>query len=187
MADRTEPGKQSRTAREVSQPMRDRLVRLAYRFLWNREEAEDAAHDALETAQAHEGTLRDADSWWPWVCRIVVQRCRLRGRQVQRWQQHREPYRVEVDRRSRGASSDDLSEEAEALKQLLPQLPPRQYEVTVLRHLQGMSFEEIGDVLGISPATARVHAKAAREGLRDLVARSITQRMSEDASKDGGS
>lgn len=165
------------TPDEVSQAMRDRLVRLAYRFLWSREDAEDAAHEALEAAHTNAADLRDRSKWWSWVCRIVVQRCRLRGRQRQRWREHREHYRIEVDRRSRREPAPEWSERAHALKRLLPRLPQRQYEVIVLRHLQSMSYEEIGEVLGIAPATARAHAKAAREGLAALAARSGDVRL----------
>ena len=59
--------------------------------------------------------------------------------------------------------------EASPYGSLLMELPQRQHEVMVLRHLQGMPFEEIARVLDIAPATARVHARAGRETLRSLI------------------
>ncbi len=116
-----------------------------------------------------------------------MQRCHLRGRDAKRRREHQETYGIELERRSRGAVGDELSDKAEAIKRLLPQLPQRQYEVTVLRHLQGMSFEQIGEVLGIAPATARVHAKAAREALRDMVAKGLGDHAVGPTSREGGS
>ena len=150
--------------------VRDRLVRLAYRFLWNREEAEDVAHDALAAAFEKADSLRDGDKWWSWVCRIVVQRCRERGRQAQRWKRHEEPYRTEVSRKAEEPVTGDPPDGAECVRELLGMLPRRQYEVMVLRHLQEMCYEEISRVLDISPTTARVHARAGRETLRNLMA-----------------
>ena len=152
-----------------SRSARDQLVRLAYRFLWNRDEAEEVAQDALMTAHERARDLREVDKWWPWVCRIVVQRCRLRGRDRHQRDRHAEPYAVEVTRREREAGDADSSELVELVKSLLGELPPRQYEVIVLHHLHGMGYDEVAEVLGIAAATARVHARAGREALRKLV------------------
>ena len=51
----------------VSGTVRDRLVRLAYRFLWNHDDAEEVAQDALTIAQAKAGGLRDRRKWWSWM------------------------------------------------------------------------------------------------------------------------
>jgi len=147
--------------------MRTRLVRLAYRFLWNQDDAEDAVQDALTTAQQRYRELKAPERWWSWLCRVVVQRCHLQGRGKQRHAAHAEPYaRHAVGRAGSGAAS---AEDKELLRFLLPQLPPRQQEVVVLRHLQQMSYEQIGEVLGISASTARVHCRTGLERLRKLL------------------
>ena len=153
----------------TSPTVRNRLVRLAFRFLWNREDAEDVVQDALATAHEKAGSLRDHGKWWSWVCRIVVQRCRVRGRETLRWKHHEEPYRTEIRRRAEGTSVSDSFEVKAGVRELLTELPPRQQEVIVLRHLQGMPYEEIARVLEIAPATARVHARAGLETLRELM------------------
>ena len=42
----------------MSTSIRDRLVRLAYRFVWNHDDAEEIAQDALATACERSGELR---------------------------------------------------------------------------------------------------------------------------------
>ena len=153
----------------VSRPMRDRLVRLAYRFLWNPQDAEDVVQDALTAAHQQAGDLRNADRWWSWVCRIVVHRCHEHGRQMLRRKRHEQPLRIEAERRHAEQVADDVADRMELLRKLLPELPRRQHEVIVLRHLQGMSYVEIADILSITTTTARVHARAGREGLRRLM------------------
>ncbi|MCH7885647.1 MAG: hypothetical protein IIC01_10400, partial [Planctomycetes bacterium] len=71
---------QSSDPTTVSPSVRDRLVRLAYRFLWNRDDAEDAVQEALTVAHQKRSALRDSSKWWSWVRRIVVQQCRVSGR-----------------------------------------------------------------------------------------------------------
>ena len=67
------------------------------------------------------------------------------------------------------------------LIELLDELPRRQREVLVLRHLQGMPFEEIAAVLDLAPETARVHAQRGRERLATLIARRHLQWTEDDA------
>ncbi len=143
---------------------RQRLYRLAYRFAWNHADAEDAVQSAVVTAWQKSDQLREGGKWWTWLCSIVVQRCRELRRKESTRQRHAPAYA-----RAAASAPPSESEAAERVRMLLPQLQHRQYEVIVLRHLQGMSFDEIGEVLGISPATARVHAQTAREALRDLM------------------
>ena len=170
----------NRTAPEVEQSLdptaaetvRGRLVRLAYRFLWNHDDAEEVAQDALAIALQKAGELRDRRKWWSWICAVVVQRCRERGRRVQRWKRHEDTYRAELSPGTGGPEALDDDDARHWVRELLLQLPRRQQEVMVLRHLQEMSYDEISEVLGISAATARVHARAGREALRgQLLAR----------------
>ena len=150
----------------MSRIIRDRLLCLAYRFLWNRDEAEDAVQEALVTAHARASDLRDDDKWWPWICKIVVHQCYRQGREKRRRQQHERTGEVPADAVISEPGGEAPSSARQAIRRLLPELPRRQREVVILRHLQGMSYEQIADVLEISSATARVHARAAREALR---------------------
>ena len=170
--DRSTAGVEQSPTPVVSRTVRDRLVRLAYRFLWNHDDAEEVAQDALTIAHEKAGELRDRRKWWSWMCAVVVQRCRERGRRAQRWKRHEEAYRAELSPSTSGSEALDENDAREKVRELLLGLPRRQQEVMVLRHLQGMPYDKISEVLGISAATARVHARAGRETLRDqLLAR----------------
>ncbi len=155
---------------------RERLFRLAYRFVWNRADAEDAVQSAIAAAWEEAGRLRQHDRWWSWLCSIVVQRCRLARRKSGRWRQWIEGYGRNA-RQATSATNPHAGELAESVRELLPRLPRRQYEVVVLRHLQGMDYEEIAEVLGISASTARVHARDGLEALRKLVLREAPELM----------
>jgi RNA polymerase sigma-70 factor, ECF subfamily len=165
---------------QISGLERERLVRLASRVMWNREEAEDAVQDALLTAHEKSDQLRDRGKRWSWLCRIVIQKCYEQGRQQKRRAKHQDAY---ANCRETAMGSGDLgsgagSEEGlrladvkELVRHAIPRLSPRQQQVLILKDLEGMDYADVAEILQISLSTARVHAKDAREALRDLIKR----------------
>lgn len=153
----------------LSDDMRHGLVRLAYRFVWNLDDAEDAVQEALHAAEARRAQLQESTKWWSWLCKIVVQKCHTLGREKARRRRHLDRY--QLDRPAPSEPQPDQSAETRAVRSMLPRLPPRQRDVLVLRHLQGLDYGEIAEILDIAPATVRVHAKAARESLSALLKR----------------
>ncbi|MCC7292739.1 MAG: sigma-70 family RNA polymerase sigma factor [Phycisphaerales bacterium] len=152
----------------INAESRLRLVRLAYRFLWDRGEAEDAVQDALLAAHERAADVRDRGKWWSWVCRIVVQRCHLASRRIAQSRKLRSADAA-LNLCEADESAASRKELAGVVREMIAELPQRQREVLVLRHFQGMSFDEIGEVLDMAPATARVQAMNAREALLRLV------------------
>ena len=75
------PRERSRSPLRVS---RDRLVRLAYRFVWNRDDAEDVVQEALARAHERASTLKEHEKWISWVTRMVIHGCHLQGRRKMR-------------------------------------------------------------------------------------------------------
>ncbi len=148
----------------VSAAERRRLEQLAYRFLWNRADAEDATQDALLAAHQKRGALRDGDKWWAWVRRIVVRRSLLVRRQRSR-------------RRESGSGEEWLEsavaelpaekrERLSALRAGIAGLSDKQRVAVTLRYLEQMSYGEIAGILEVSEATARVHVCHGLEALR---------------------
>jgi RNA polymerase sigma-70 factor (ECF subfamily) len=152
-----------------SPDVRSRLVRLAYRLLWRFDDAEDAVQDALAVAYRRRDSLDDPEKWWGWLVRIVVNRCHEHARRERVQRRHVMAQGTRVEREAVEPPAAEPDEATRRLPELLARLPRRQREVIVLRHLEQMSFEEIGVVLGMSASTARVHAMQGREALRDAV------------------
>jgi RNA polymerase sigma-70 factor (ECF subfamily) len=57
----------------------------------------------------------------------------------------------------------------QALQNAMATLRPDQREAVVLRYEEGLSFDEIGQVLGIPEVTARSHVHRARKELARLL------------------
>jgi RNA polymerase sigma-70 factor (ECF subfamily) len=56
------------------------------------------------------------------------------------------------------------------LHQWLAELPRHSQEVLMLHHLLGMSFQEVGLILGVAPGTAKVRSHRALKALREKLA-----------------
>lgn len=52
------------------------LYRLAYYYMGNVQDAEDAVQDTVLSAWEHFGSLKEEASFRPWIFRILVNRCR---------------------------------------------------------------------------------------------------------------
>lgn len=149
------------------------LVRLAYRFLWDHHDAEDAVQSALLLAERKQDQVADRSRAWAWVRSIVVRQChdiRRSSRRVQRLESEvRE--RAQQAPREDHAASLEREELQQRLRSLIAMLPEQQQTAVVLRHLEQMDFNAIGDIMQVSAVTARVHARNGREALRRMLIR----------------
>jgi RNA polymerase sigma-70 factor (ECF subfamily) len=145
------------------------LIRLAYRFCWNIEDAEDAVQGALLRAATHERQLADPGKRWSWVRSIVVRQCHdIRRRAALRRKSEpalEERYRSHDEPRD-PAGAAERSEFNERIRVLIGTLPERQQTALVLRHMEEMDYGQIAEIMGTSESTVRVQARNAREALR---------------------
>ena len=159
------------TPADVTAQERARLLRLAYRFCWERSDAEDVLQNALLVAVEKSQQLREPVSRWPWLCRVVIQQCYLRGRKRQR----RNESQGAADFSLRDSSSPthaanlDKAELGELMRRLLLDLPERQRAALTLRHLEQMEYGQIARIMAISESTVRAHVHAGREALRNMI------------------
>jgi len=107
------------------------------------------------------------------VLRIALNllRSRLRRERLRRWLLRRGSADLApqlVGQAHDPDAPDQLEEMREArrvLAHLLALLPARQREPFLLKHLEGMSYEEISEILGVSQGALKVRVHRARERL----------------------
>ncbi|HEX7311322.1 MAG TPA: sigma-70 family RNA polymerase sigma factor [Gaiellaceae bacterium] len=108
----------------------------------------------------------------PWLITIAHNVCRQRFRQAQR-----RPHEVEFDERFGKGSDDDISApSAEDLRRALSQLAPNQRAAIVMRELEGCSYAEIAEVLGINVSALETVLFRARRALREQLEERLTCR-----------
>ncbi|MGH9066408.1 MAG: RNA polymerase sigma factor [Acidimicrobiales bacterium] len=141
----------------------DRTFRLCLRMLGNRDDAEDATQDALVQAWSSLDRYRGQSSFSTWLYRISVNRCldRLRARRPT------EP--LDDDLPSVPVTGPDRVAEGRAqlaaLESAVRALTPEQRAAFVLREVEGASYSEIAEVLGISVAAVKSRLNRARSEL----------------------
>jgi RNA polymerase sigma-70 factor (ECF subfamily) len=121
--------------------------------------AEDLTQDAFFAAYRGWSRVGTYDNPGAWVRRVVANRAVSQRR---RWRTEV----VALQRlRGRRGPEVELPERDASLWELVRRLPRRQAQAFALTHLDGLSTEEVGDVLGISAGTVKTHLARARTAL----------------------
>ena len=154
-----------------------RATRIAYYYLRNAADVDEAVQDAFLKAFVHLPSFREDLLFELWFTKIVVNGCldRLKARNRRaRWMiSPREEERDVIGRHLSNEPSPEktlLSDERGAhLRAAVDQLPDRQRAVVVLSQFQGHTTREVSRMLGLSEATVRVHLFRAIRSLRKLL------------------
>jgi len=157
-----------------------RAVRIAYSYLRDAHDADEAVQDAFVKVFTHITSYREEYPFEVWFTRILVNGCldlrKARARRM-RWalpltSPTSEPS-VPNDPPAAQPSPEDrviAGERAGHIAAAIDRLPDRQRVVFTLCHVAEHSTSEISQELGLSEATVRVHLFRAVRKLRKLLA-----------------
>ena len=154
-----------------------RALRIAYHYLRDAHDADEAVQDAFVKVFTHITTYREHLPFEVWFTRILVNGCldlrKARGRRL-RWAlpMSVSPELPAIEPPSPQASAEERlvsSERAKEIVDAVDRLPERQRTVFTLCHIAEQSTAEISHALGVSEATVRVHLFRAVRKLRKLL------------------
>lgn len=146
------------------------VYQLTYRLLGRREQAEDAAQDAMLSALRALPRFRGEASFRTWLLRIATNAARSQGRRASRRHERELGAAEHVAGAGRDpAQAAEQGSELARVEQALALLPPRQRLVVTLRVQQGMSYTEIAAATGSSEGAARVNYHLGIKRLRELL------------------
>ena len=160
-----------------------RALRIAFHYVRDAADADEAVQDAFIKSYLHIGTFREELPFEVWFTRILINGCldRIKARKRrERWiaPPPMDPSGVERNPAdylpSRGPSPEDLVLASERRRQLngaLSKLPERQRLVFMLSHFEGRSSREVSTMTGLNESTVRVHLFRAIRRLRSLLAK----------------
>jgi RNA polymerase sigma-70 factor, ECF subfamily len=165
---------------ELMQRHQDRVYRLAWRLLRQAEEAEDAAQEVFLKAYQNAGRFTPTSTVAAWLNRITANHCLnlLRSRKVRKevaWEDldAGAGQAGEIAAMGSGANSPlDLvsgQECAAQIKEALAGLPENQRQALVLKRFGDFSYQEIGEMLGLSASAVDGLIKRARQNLRQVL------------------
>jgi RNA polymerase sigma-70 factor (ECF subfamily) len=140
-----------------------RAARIAYHYLRDPADVDEAVQDAFVKAYSHLSTFREELPFEVWFTRILINGCldRIKARtRRERW--------ITSMPDGPGGQRDF----AERLAEAIAKLPDRQRSVFMLSHYEGCTSREVSALTGLNESTVRVHLFRAIRKLRVLLGES---------------
>ncbi len=140
------------------------MVAIGHAIIRDRHLAEDAAQQAFAKAAVNLPKLRRADQFGPWLAAI----CRNEAKDLAR--ARREP--PLGDEPAAAEHMPDSDESDKIVREALNHLPAEAKEVIYLRFYDGLSYDRISAVLGISEQAINGRLRRAKKRLAQYLRRS---------------
>lgn len=148
-------------------PHLDTVFTLCLRMIGNSVDADDVAQDALARAMEHCHRFDPSREFRPWLLTIAANLCRDRVRSG--WWRglvSRIPFLTSLER------AEDVVESAESdanLRRALATLPTHYREAVALFHLEGMTYEEMTLITGVTVGALKQRVRRGTALLREAV------------------
>ena len=153
-------GKKMERFMELYQMIYQDLYRLAYYYMGNAQDAEDAVQDAVLSAYEHFHQLKKEASFRPWIFCILVNHCK----KMLKKQSHKE-FSVENPQDILPAKHNELNSQAELLE-LLKTLEAEERLIVTLMVFEGYKSLEIAQMLHRNHSTIRSKYRRALQKLK---------------------
>jgi RNA polymerase sigma-70 factor (ECF subfamily) len=175
---------------------RQKAFDLAWRVLGDAALAADAVQEAFLTVYRKGGRFEARAQFTSWLYRVVLnQSIDLRRRERRQRMAHlgdaagasraAGPHASNAPATERAAdpaspcpAPDEAvldAETAALVRAAIARLSPKLAAVVVLRYPQGLSYEEIGEILGLPPGTVRSRLNRAHAALREILGRKLDE------------
>ena len=150
------------------------VFRIAYRFLFNEEDARDITQSVFVTLMQSAHRYRPDAKLTTWLYRIVVNRClnhRSRASHRLRGSRNEHDRREQVPAPEEGQPDRlvDRARQRARLEAALLELPERQRMALLLKRFEEMSYQEIAEAVGCSRGSVESLLFRARRSLRKLL------------------
>ncbi len=141
-----------------------KIFNMALRVTGNVEDAMDATQSAFLKAYGHLARFDPAHRFFSWIYRIGLNE----SLDILKLRKRTASLPVEVAEETAGPERECLGREAgRAIQAALLELTPEQRVPVVLRHLHGLSYREMSEVIGIPEKTVKSRLFAGRSQLRE--------------------
>jgi RNA polymerase sigma-70 factor (ECF subfamily) len=139
------------------------MTAIAYSLLADHQLAEDAAQESFARALVNLKKLKSQARFVPWLAAIC--------RNVARDMLADKVKQINSENLSQAAEKNDDDGNKHLIRQAIDQLPAAAKELIVLRYYNGLSYEKIGLVLGISKATINGRLTRAKRKMKKFLKR----------------
>lgn len=154
---------------EIVRRYQDLLYRHAERMSGGADDAEDIVQTALIKAHRNLAGCQNPSRVGAWLFRITANACKdhLKGRRRNRLSLDDVPS-LETGVGDPGEALD-LKGIRARIDLALRRLPLEHREAFVMKHVEGLSYQEMGELLGVSVPALKMRVHRARDGLQELL------------------
>ena len=144
------------------------MFNICFRFMNNREEAEDMLQESFSEAFSKLAIFRYESTFGAWLKRIVINKCinELKRKKTQlEFFEDMSPFNNREDKEDGYESG--LS--AESIKKAMQQLPRGSRMIFSLYLLEGYDHEEISQILSISESNSKTQYMRAKQRIKEIL------------------
>ncbi len=153
---------------ELIERYQNKVYNTAYRILGNHEDALDLAQESFIRIYKNLNKFQGKSSFSTWLFRITTNLCRDELRKRKRKLVIQEENFSNIYQEEENPEKISLSRELNSLiQEKIDSLVPEQKVVFTLREFQGLSYQEIADILEVSMGTVKSRLSRARQALRE--------------------
>ena len=165
---------------ELMQAHQDKIYTLCYRMTGNAEDAADLTQEVFLSAWRSLSRFQEQSSFGTWIYRMATNASidflrREKRRQVlsMTMEEDSEERQAQVpDERYSPHRLLEQKEARQAVADALAALSPEHRQVLVLREMEGLSSQEVGQLLDLEEGTVKSRIARARLALRDFLIKS---------------
>ena len=164
-----------------------RVYALCLRTLGSPIRAEEAAQEVFVKVYRHLGTFRGDSKFTTWLYRVGLNHCRnVQAHRARRHEKRHDSLDADLEsedgstrRKELAADQPDAedhlltSERLVIMREELAKLDPIWKEILILRDVEGLSYEEIGQTLELAPGTVKSRIHRARGELKSRLTRRL--------------
>ncbi len=163
-----------------------RVYNYAYRMLGNMEEAKELAQEVFVSVFESIRELREEAKFDAWLKQIILNHCRNRWKYLKRRHYFNSDSMDDPTETEEGevakpfidpSDKPDILYEKKRVQEWIQKglldLKEDQRELIVLRDLQGLSYEEMGSLLGLPGGTVKSKLHRARMELKNILERDV--------------
>lgn len=179
---------------EIVRRYTSRMVNLAYQITGDRDLAEDIGQETFLRAYRSAARYREISKFSTWLYTIAINLCRneLRRRKFKTYSleamaEREESDRVRIDIVDEKAKPDRDLEQKEIghlVREAVASLPEKSRTPLVLRDIQGLTYEEIGEMLRLPEGTVKSRINRARLRVKQMLRPIFDATYNEEAGKD---
>jgi len=150
-------------------PTKDKLYRFALRMLRDEDEAKDVVQEVLIKVWNKRENMETVQNVEAWCMQITKNHVldKVKTKRYKLTDSMEDGFDLSDNSSSSPARITETNDTMENINKIINALPEKQKQVIQLRDIEGFSYKEIGDIMGVDLSQVKVNLFRARKSVKD--------------------